>query len=148
MPLISCIPGSGQSRPVKGGATREFTASDITWIDELYEMAESVPPSDAVLITQLKLGTIRPEGGQIVLDGFAREPGQLQEIEKALRRTNREVRGDGGKEDPGRDPYRWQFKVTVTVPPEQPATRSAGNQTNAVDQQATDQPAGAASGAE
>lgn len=94
-----------------------FLESDITWLDEMLGLARNLPPPSDVVITQMRMETRRPAGGQVVLDGFVREFSQLSEMQAALRSGGRRVISAGHQEDERRDKYRWDFNETVLIEP-------------------------------
>ena len=103
----------------------EFLESDIRWLDELYRLSRDLPSSEEVILTQLTLNTRNPAGGQIVLDGYAREHDHIRAVEESLRNDGRMVFGDGGQFDPRREAYHWRFKERVLIEPGSAAAADA-----------------------
>jgi Tfp pilus assembly PilM family ATPase len=103
----------------------KWLASDFTWLDEMYDIAKRLPPPEDVVITQMTLGTRSPQGGHIIMDGYVRESGDLQDLQEALRAGGRSVISTGGSSDDRRETYRWRFKETVILDPLEPSSRNA-----------------------
>jgi Tfp pilus assembly PilM family ATPase len=95
----------------------DFLQSDISWIDEMYRLARDLPSSEDIILTQVTLTTRAPSGGQIILDGFAREHEQIRNVEDSLRNDGRQVVSTGGQYDERRSDYHWRFKETVVIEP-------------------------------
>lgn len=95
----------------------EFVQGDFVWLDELHRLSQELPSADQVVLTQMLLSVRTPAGGQLILDGNARSPGDLEQVQTALRQSQRTVLSRGGQEDPRQPVYRWMFKETVELPP-------------------------------
>lgn len=102
----------------KVDAIDEFAASEVAWIDEMRHLSRSLPPAEKVMLTRLAVRTT--PAPQIVLDGVARAPDDVQALEKALRDARHKVHGEGVREDPKRSSYRWAFSETIRISPEEP----------------------------
>jgi Tfp pilus assembly PilM family ATPase len=96
-------------------SVQKFLDNDITWLDELYNMAEQLPPAEDAIFTQLNVSTRQPAGGQIVLDGYTREAEQLSQLRDALRVGERSIVSTGTSDDARRKDYHWRFKETVLL---------------------------------
>ncbi|MBC8356434.1 MAG: hypothetical protein H8E66_31020 [Planctomycetes bacterium] len=119
----------------KARSVEKFLNNDITWLDELYAMAEQLPPQDQAIFTQLSMNN-RPSGGaQIVLDGFAREADDITKVRDSLRVEDRRIDSNGTSNDPRRKDYPWRFKETVelvkTISTSPTAASSDGNEVKA-----------------
>ena len=99
-------------------AIGEFQKSDISWIDELYRMSRELPSAEEMILTQLTTSTRLPEGGQVVLDGYAQEHDQIFGVGEKLRGPGRQVVSTGGQYDERREAYHWRFKETVLIDPQ------------------------------
>ncbi len=96
-------------------AVEKFTDSDITWLDELYGLAERLPPPEDAILTQIRVGVRQPSGAQITLDGYTREPEQLPTLREGLRIPGRSVASTGSSADPKAKHHKWRFKETVLL---------------------------------
>jgi Tfp pilus assembly PilM family ATPase len=95
----------------------EFAQGDYVWLDEIQRLSQQLPSADQVVLTQMLFSVRSPSGGQLILDGNAKTPADLEQVQAALRESNRVVLSKGGQEDPRQPVYRWQFKETVELPP-------------------------------
>ena len=106
-----------------------WSATDVNWLDELDSTAKRVRPkpvsdkdfpvgSDAML-TQLRI--IRPtgndaDGGRLDLQGVAKNPGAVKDLEDRLGGEQRRVIPGIGKADKSVAGYDWSFQLQVRVP--------------------------------
>ena len=103
-----------------------FLDNDITWLDELSDLSEQLPPADEVIVTHLNFATRNPTGAQIVVDGSAKEPDQIGGVRDSLRANGRSIVSMGEQEDSRGNDYRWVFKETVLIEPgESPREKQA-----------------------
>jgi Tfp pilus assembly PilM family ATPase len=121
-------------------AVEQFLKSDIPWLDEVDRLARELPPPEDILVEKLDLATRMPEGGQMVLDGYARESDHIREVGDVLRGDDRQVQSTGGQYDPRRGQYPWHFRNTVFVEPQMPAPPAEAGATNEADQDTKEQP--------
>jgi Tfp pilus assembly PilM family ATPase len=98
-------------------AVEAFLASDFTWLDELYDLSEQLPPPEDVLVTQLNFGKRPAGGGQITVTGYTQEDQQISDLRKALRTEGRKLESAGERYNTQRKEYRWQFKEAVLIDP-------------------------------
>ena len=104
---------------------QEFVDSDITWLDELSDLSEQLPPAEDIIVTQLNFATRTPAGAQIIVDGFAKESEQVTHVRDSLRSGGRSIISMGEQDDPRGKEYHWLFKETVLIEPgEEPRPRS------------------------
>lgn len=121
-------------------AIQDFLDSDITWLDELYDLSEDMPSSEEVLVTQLNFAT-RPRGGaQITVDGFVKESEQITGVRKSLAASGRELVSTGTQHDSRRKDYNWLFKETVLIEPGQQRIPAAAASTEPDTQTALAEP--------
>jgi len=121
-------------------AVEAFLDSDITWLDELADLSQDLPPAEDVLITQLNFSTRSPRGGQIIIDGHTREPDQLVDVQESLRARGRSIVSTGTQYDRRRSEYAWRFKETALIEPREPprAKPAAATETPPAKAAATD----------
>jgi hypothetical protein len=94
-----------------------FLRSDVTWLDEMYSLAERLPPSDEMVVEAMTAG-IRPAGGgQITLEGLVREPDVVEAIDEALRAGGRKVISESVRDTQRQEKYKWHYKETVMIEP-------------------------------
>lgn len=115
----------------KARSVEQFVNNDITWLDELYSMAQELPPPEKAIFTQITMSN-RPTGGaQIVLDGYTREADDITQVRDSLRVQDRHIDSNGTSDDPKRNDYRWRFKETVllgkTISLDEPAESPASD---------------------
>ncbi|MBP88262.1 MAG: hypothetical protein CMJ64_16350 [Planctomycetaceae bacterium] len=99
------------------GVIQEFLDNDITWLDELSDLSERLPPPEEVIVTHLNFATRIPKGAQIVVDGLAKDSEQVTDVRNSLRANGRRLLSTGEQDAPRGDEYHWQFKETVLIEP-------------------------------
>ncbi len=105
---------AAQTSIAHAAAVERFLANDITWLDELYAMAQRLPPPEDAIFTLMNMST-RQTGAQIVLDGRTREAEQLSHLRDSLRVDGRSIVSTGTSEETKRSDYNWRFKETVIL---------------------------------
>jgi len=116
----------------------QFVESDFGWLDELYTLSAELPPAEDVIVSQLIMTLRSPSGAQMIVDGYARDPEHIQNLQAALRANDRAVLSKGGSDDPRQETYRWQYKETVELQPrvvDPPAPLSASSDAATPDEQ-------------
>ena len=96
----------------------EFENGDITWLDEIREMATRLPDADHVILSEILLGVDPQLGGRITLKGNVATSDVIAELEESLRYGENEVRGYYGSMDQTRRDYPYQIETIVRVPPD------------------------------
>ena len=94
-----------------------FAIGDVNWLDEMYLLSERLPPAEDALVASASFNSIPTGGGQILLEGFVREPGVIGDLENKLRDERRKVSGSGSQLDERRRELPWQFRETIVVAP-------------------------------
>ncbi len=94
-----------------------FVVGDVNWLDEMYLLSERLPPSEDALVASASFNSIPTGGGQILLEGFVREPSVIRDMENDLRDERRKVTGSGSQLDERRTELPWQFRETIVVAP-------------------------------
>lgn len=92
-----------------------FVTGDIDWLDEIYDLSVRLPPAEQAIIDQATFTSRPGGGGQIVLEGYVRDPATIEALETALRDERHQVVGSGGQFDEHQDEYRWRFKETILI---------------------------------
>jgi len=92
----------------------KWTDGDVVWLDQLRALGEDFPSSRSAILNQLSCDS-SPGGGKMDLDGVARDPDTISQMEQQLGKRSRSVVDHGSKEDPARRPYGWRFKTSVLV---------------------------------
>jgi hypothetical protein len=100
----------------KVATIEEFTTSDVSWIDEMRHLSESLPPAEHIMLSRLE-ASVSPNP-RITLDGNARAASDVHLLETKLRDARHEVSSKGVREDPKRKSYRWGFSETIDIKPE------------------------------
>ena len=96
----------------------QFTAGDITWLDELHTLSAKLQPSETdreARVTGLTITARPPIGGRMVVEGYVRESSAISRIEQRLRDDRHRVVGKGGAYDDMRRDFQWRFNETITV---------------------------------
>ena len=111
----------------KTDAIKEFTDGDITWLDELREMARNLPNSEQAILEEVSVGTANTRGGTMILKGNVKSSELIQAFEDSLRYNNNVVAGRQGVTDPSMPLYPWLLDTVVSVVPDvQDRGRSIG----------------------
>ena len=111
----------------KRDAVRKFTDGDITWLDELREMARHLPSADQAILNEVAIGAHPKRGGVMVLKGHVTESSLIAEFEDSLRYHDNIVAGSQGTIDPVQKDYPWLLDTRITVEPDkQDMGRSLG----------------------
>jgi hypothetical protein len=92
-----------------------FVTGDINWLDEVYDLSVKLPPAEQAIVEQATFSSRPGGGGQIVLEGYVRDPATIEALETALRDERHQVVGSGGQFDEHQDEYRWRFKETILI---------------------------------
>jgi hypothetical protein len=94
-----------------------FAVGDVNWLDELYRLSTRFPPPPDVMVEQASFNSVPAGGGQILLEGYARESAVIAKIESQLRDTQHIVTGGGGQRDEARKELQWGFTEKIVIPP-------------------------------
>lgn len=96
----------------------EFENGDITWLDEIREVATRMPDADHVILSEIMLGADPQRGGRMTLKGNVTSSDVIAELEESLRYGDNLVRGYYGSIDQTRRDYPYQIETIVNVPPD------------------------------
>jgi Tfp pilus assembly PilM family ATPase len=102
----------------RANAVREFENGDITWLDELSEVAKRLPDAEQTILKEVTVGAHSPTGGIMTLKGNVRESADIAEFEESLRYGENVVAGRQGSVDTSQKDYPWVLDTTVIVPPD------------------------------
>ena len=91
-----------------------WTSKDVSWLDELRELAIDMPSSEEVLLTRLTMSQ-HDDGGQIDLDGLARDATAAANLESKLRDEKHRVQGRGLTQDTSKENYGWKFTTSIVL---------------------------------
>ncbi|MCU0958600.1 MAG: hypothetical protein MUF48_00720 [Pirellulaceae bacterium] len=103
----------------KADAVREFTEADVTWLDELYVLAQRMPDADKVKLDEVRLGASLKRGGVMTLKGHVTSSDIIAAFEESLRRDDNVVAGRYGTIDRNQRDYPYLLDTTVSVPPDE-----------------------------
>jgi hypothetical protein len=97
----------------------EFLDGDVRWLEEVKRLADNMPPSDQMIVTEMS-GMVPPRGGggRLAVKGGVTSPSVLDGFASSMRDETHRVMGNGAKETPGKDSYRWTFNETIEMTPE------------------------------
>lgn len=112
----------------RANAIREWTASEIVWLDELAELASDLPPAQEVVLANIDCALVR-EGAEIRLQGYVKSASTVSSLEAALRDERHRVELRRHQQDTKLKDYAWRFESTVVIsePEPQPAQHTAAN---------------------
>jgi Tfp pilus assembly PilM family ATPase len=97
-----------------------FTAGDITWLDELKEVSEELPPAERILVNRLNIGALPAGGGSMILSGYAKDAADTPALVQQLQDDRHDVSSRGANENSPREDYPWRFDgaaIRVAPPP-------------------------------
>jgi Tfp pilus assembly PilM family ATPase len=128
----------------------DFTAADMTWLDEMALVSARLPPPDAAMVTELVFQGQPPGpggsrgGGTIKVVGHVDKPDRIGELEESLRDKQHTVHGKGTGEDANRQDLRWSFEELIAIgsPLERPTAGPAKNAAEAQKPAASDKKGG------
>ena len=96
-----------------------WTSREVIWLDQLHWFCREFPPAQEAMLTQLRLGPSR-KGGEMRLDGLARNVDTLKAMEKALHDKGHEVIGKGSSQGSPQAPYSLRFSSSLILGKEAP----------------------------
>jgi Tfp pilus assembly PilM family ATPase len=94
----------------------KWRGGDIVWLDELRHLCEDFPSAEEAMLTEL---TLRPRtrGGEMLMEGLARDSTSIDLMEKDLREGSRRLVGKDTGEAPSPGHYKWRFSSSVLITP-------------------------------
>ena len=95
-----------------------FTDGDITWLDELREVAARLPSGDDLILREITIGSDQERGGRIILKGNVSTAEVIAQLEESLRYGDNIVHGKMGMFDRANRDYPYQLDTTIVVPPD------------------------------
>ncbi|MHB0959807.1 MAG: hypothetical protein ACYC0X_30225 [Pirellulaceae bacterium] len=102
----------------KAEAVRDFTDGDITWLDELRELAHRIPDADHVRLDEVSFGAYLKRGGTLTVKGHVKNSQVIAQFEDSLRYNENVVAGRYGTIDRNERVYPYVLDTTVTVVPD------------------------------
>ncbi len=100
-----------------------YLDGNVNWLSEIERLAESMPPSDEMIVRRMAGSVDARGGGTLVVVGGVTKPEVIDSFEQALRDPSHRVIGDGASQIQTDDAFRWKFTESITVDPA--AVRSA-----------------------
>lgn len=107
-----------------------WLATDVTWLDELERLSRTLRPLpldskefaashdvQVTGVTAIAKAGLTESGGTITLEGYARNPDDLNEIERDLRDAKHQVEPGAVAVVQGNGEYGWSFRSVVTAAP-------------------------------
>lgn len=97
----------------------EFLDGNVNWLIEMRRVADSMPPSEEMIVRSIS-GNSDPRsgGGRIQISGSVSAPAVIDDFETAMRDEHHRVVGEGANEQKTEDAYRWGFRETIVISPE------------------------------
>ena len=94
----------------------KWTDGEVVWLDHLRVLSGDFPTADNATLSRLALtASAATVGGEIQLEGRAKNAAAIAAMEQGLRKHAQRVVGISSHEDRSVQPYSWQFKTTVSV---------------------------------
>ncbi len=103
---------------VKADAVREFTDGDVTWLDEMRELAQRIPDADHLKLDDVGFGADLKRGGSLTLKGHVTSSDVIADFEDSLRFDGNVVAGRYGTIDRNQREYPYVLDTTVVVVPD------------------------------
>jgi Tfp pilus assembly PilM family ATPase/Tfp pilus assembly protein PilN len=95
-----------------------FVAGDITWLEELKEVSQELPPADRILVNRLTTTVLPAGGGMMTLSGYAQDASDTSTLVQKLQDERHDVSSKGANENSPREDYPWRFDgATIRVAP-------------------------------
>lgn len=92
-----------------------FLDGNVIWLQELKRVAETVPPAEEMLLTNIAMNSPAQKGGELTLSGRVTKPSVLDKLRRTLTDEQHRVIGQGAKEEPSAAVYGWVFDDTKIV---------------------------------
>ena len=118
---------SGQSRaleaPLAGaekalqtaGEISKWTATDVTWLEELAHLCQDLPPAQEVVLTQMVCTASQSHGADVKVEGLASTVGAVDKLEDKLRDGAHHVKGEGRNQEATQKAYPWHFVSSISI---------------------------------
>lgn len=100
-------------------AVSDFVGGDVTWLDELHELARRMPGAEQIKLNDVTITTGNVKrGGVIALKGHVQNADVIARFEDSLRYEDHVVRGRSAIPDQKSADYPYALDTTVTVEPD------------------------------
>jgi Tfp pilus assembly PilM family ATPase len=96
---------------------RDWTASEVVWLDELRELSQRLPSSRDLLVQRMTISSGRSGEGVIELQGVVRDAAVVAQIDRDLHDDYHAVSSKRVGDYPQGNEYSWLFERTITVAP-------------------------------
>lgn len=96
-------------------ALRDWTASEVIWLDELRDLSIRLPPGRDLMVLRMAMVSERSGGGNIELTGLVRDPLVVPRMEQALRDDYHEIRSRRVQEREPGPRHSWLFESSLSV---------------------------------
>jgi Tfp pilus assembly PilM family ATPase len=108
-----------QQLQAKAAAIDVWQGSHVDWLEELasFSSPERFPVAEDAMLVQWRTATRANGGGQMSLEGRARESSVIPEMEELLRNEQHTVKSGVSLNDKEDARYPWRFDETVEVAP-------------------------------
>ncbi len=93
----------------------EWRSEDVPWLDELKRLAEKLPPSEDVMLKELRLTSQKGGGGRIEFDSLVTKLDTVQKLENSLRDAQHQVQTGATLPEKETKPYEWVVGAQVVV---------------------------------
>jgi Tfp pilus assembly PilM family ATPase len=99
----------------QGEELDQFASADYNWLDELKRLSEEMPPGEVTQLYDLSAALSRKGGGSVVINGGAKEPETIVEMESVLRTAGYGVFGSGPKQPQKPGKFAWEFRDDLAL---------------------------------
>lgn len=101
-------------------AIENWEASNIVWLDELRDLSLKFPSGRDAVVLRMSMTPARTGGGIITLQGLARDPTVVENMEQQIRDEYREVTTPRVQQRKQDDTYAWHFDTSMFVEKREP----------------------------
>ncbi|RMG01035.1 MAG: hypothetical protein D6741_05785, partial [Planctomycetota bacterium] len=97
---------------------------DICWLEEIRRLCDKGPSAEEVMLTKISAGA-GGSGGELVLDGLARDVEAVEKLEDSLHDATHRVVSKDKSSDESQRPYTLRFTTMVLIEPTDPQAPAA-----------------------
>jgi Tfp pilus assembly PilM family ATPase len=102
----------------KANAIKEFTDTDVTWLDEIREVARRIPDADHLLLREVHFTTDLKRGAIMTLKGNVKSSDVIAQLEDSLRYGANVVTGRKGTIDRNQREYPYNADTSIALAPD------------------------------
>jgi hypothetical protein len=124
---LDSVVKQGQELDKKIVEIDKWASSDVVWLDEFAQLAQTLPAADDLMLTQLR-ASAKVGGGHWQLDGLAKDVAAIDDIERRMKDPKHDVEHQASQQRIGDPRYHWTFKSSVNIQNEAPLAKKPATQ--------------------